>query len=88
VNKLNYHDFYLYLWEDENLSVIISDRFIDEEQDFIRNFTLELWRQYDLSNDMSARAIKKMVEILFSNLSMFKPDIEIIRPLTDKNGIF
>ena len=33
MNKINYHDFYTYLWEDENRVHIISDRFIEEEED-------------------------------------------------------
>lgn len=83
MQKLDYDDFFRYIWEDEYLEEIISTRFLDEEQDFIRNMTRELYRQYDFG-DVSSRHIKKMIEIIFVNFAIFEPKVHNIKPVSDK----
>jgi hypothetical protein len=72
----------------EDFIDIISDDFIDDEIDFIKEFTHQLWRQYDLKYDgndpISFKSIKKIFEIFFSNLAMFQPRVDKLRPISDK----
>lgn len=83
MKKLDYDDFFYYIWEDEYLNDIISMRFLDDEQEFIRNMTMELYRHYDFG-DMSPKHIKKTIEIIFVNLAMFEPKIHNIKPVSDR----
>lgn len=82
MNKMNFHDFYEYLWEDEALEIIVSTAYLEENDDFIRNWTLELFRLYEMAN-IEARYIKKMVEITMTNLFFFNPGTENIREIPD-----
>lgn len=84
MNKLDYHSFYEQLWLSEDFVNIISDDFIDNEKDFIREFTREIYRQYDLKfesrDPISFNAIKKLFEITFSNLAIYSPRTDKIKP--------
>ncbi|AGO47609.1 hypothetical protein Phi4:1_gp074 [Cellulophaga phage phi4:1] len=88
MKKLDYHEFYEYIWMSEDFVDVISDNFIDAEEEFIREFTLQLWRLYDLkfeSNDpLSSSSIKRVFSILFSSLALFTPKLESLKPISDK----
>ena len=56
--------------------------YLDENDDFIRNWTLELYRLHEMAN-IKAAYIKKMVEITLTNLFFFNPGTENIREIPD-----
>ena len=82
MKKMNFHDFYEYLWEDEGLELIVSTAYLDRNDEFIRNYSLELYRFYEMSG-IQAKYIKKIVEIQFTNLFFFNPGTENIREIPD-----
>ena len=82
MNKLNFHDFYDYIWEDDVLELIVSTKYIDENEDFIRQLTLDYYRLYELS-DQKPSYYKKVIEIMFSNLFAFSPKTSNIKELKD-----
>ncbi len=87
-NRLNYQEFYEELWMSEDYIDIISDDFIDNEKEFIREWTYQVWRQYDLrfdsDNPMEFKTIKKMFGITFATLASFSPRTDKIKPISDK----
>lgn len=85
MNKIDYHSFFEYVWEDESLNDIISMRFIEDESDFIRELTLEIHRQYELRPDVSPSLLKKLIEIFITKLAIFQPKLHKIKPLSDKS---
>lgn len=74
MNKLNFHDFYNYLWQDEILEIVIPNSYLDKNDEFIKNLSLDLFRFYELS-DIPPQYIKKLVELFFTNTFIFKPKI-------------
>ena len=82
MNKLNFHDFYDYIWEDEILEIIVSTKYIDENEDFIRQLTLDMFRFYELS-DSPPSYFKKSIEIMFTNLFAFHPKTKNIKEIKD-----
>lgn len=91
MRKLDYHEFYEDLWLSEDFISIISDEYIDKEEDFIREWTKSIYRQYDLKfngpDHMSFKSIKKLFEITFSTLALFEPKTKI-RPTVPKDSKF
>ena len=83
MHNMNFHEFYEYLWEDDLLEIIISTKYLDENQEFIRNYTLELFRFYDMAEDIKPQYFKKLVEITFTNLFLFNPGTENIKEIPD-----
>lgn len=82
MNKLNFHEFYEYIWDDEILAIVVSTKYIDENEDFIRQLTLDVYRLYELS-DYPPSFCRKSVEIMFTNLFAFKPKTSNIREIKD-----
>lgn len=82
MNKMNFHEFYTYIWEDEILEIVVSTSYLEENDEFIRHLTLDYYRFYEMSN-MPAKYFKKMIEIMFSNLFAFKPGTENIKEIQD-----
>ncbi len=82
MEKMNFHDFYQYIWEDEVLEITVSTSYLEENDDFIKHLTLEYFRLYELS-DFPAKYFKKVIEITFSSLFLFNPDTENIKEIRD-----
>lgn len=83
MNNMNFHEFYEYIWEDEVIEIFVSTKYLDENEDFIRNYTLDLYRFYEMAGDLKPSYFKKLVEITFTNLFAFKPKTENIKELSD-----
>lgn len=83
MNKLDFHAFFEYIWEDDVIEIIVSTKYLEEHDEFIKQLTLDLYRQYEFSNDVSPAKYKKMIEIMFSNLFAFKPKTSNIKEIKD-----
>lgn len=83
MNKMNFHEFHEYLWEDEMLELYVSTKYLEENDEFIKSYTLELFRFYEMADGLEARHFKKLVEITFSHLFMYNPGTENIREIKD-----
>lgn len=81
---MNFHEFYDYLWEDDVLEIIVSTKYLDEHDSFIRHYTLDLFRLYEMAGDLKPSYFKKMIEITFTNLFAFNPGTENIKEISDK----
>lgn len=82
MNKLNFHEFYEYIWEDDVLEIIVSTQYISQNEDFIRQLTLDIYRLYELSDSPPSHS-KKFIEIMFSNLFAFSPRTKNIKEIKD-----
>jgi hypothetical protein len=82
MNKINFHDFYDYIWEDEVLEITVSTAYLEKNEEFIRNLTLEYFRLYELSA-FPAKYFKKIIEITFTNLFLFNPGTKNIKEIRD-----
>lgn len=82
MDKMNFHEFFQYIWEDEMLEIIVSTKYLEENDDFIKHLTLDYFRFYDMS-DFPAKYFKKLIEIMFSNLFAFKPGTENLKEIID-----
>lgn len=82
MNKMNFHEFFEYLWEDEVIEIIVSTAYLEENDDFIRHYTLDLYRFYEMSN-LPAKYFKKLVEITFTALFAFQPGTQNIKEIPD-----
>jgi len=80
--KLNFHDFYDYIWEDEVLEIIVSTKYISENEDFIKQLTLDIYRLYEFS-ELPNSYFKKFIEIMFTNLFIYKPKTSNIKEIKD-----
>lgn len=88
MNKMDFHQFFEYLWEDELLEIVVSTKYLEENDEFIKNYTLELYRLYEMGADLKPQYVKKMVEITFANLFSFNPGTENIKEIPDGNRNF
>lgn len=79
---MNFHEFYDYIWEDDVLEIIVSTKYLEENEDFIKQYTLDVFRLYELSESKPA-VFKKQVEIMFSNLFAFHPKTSNIKEIKD-----
>jgi len=82
MNKLNFHEFHDYIWEDEVIEIIVSTSYLEENDDFIKNLTLDYFRIYELSN-FPPQYFKKLIEITFSNLFIYNPSTKNIKEIPD-----
>jgi len=82
MNKMNFHDFYEYIWEDEMLEIIVSTAYLERNDEFIKNLTLDYFRVYEMS-EFAPKYFKKLIEITFSNLFIFNPGTKNIREIKD-----
>jgi len=80
---MNFHEFYEYIWEDEVIEIFVSTRYLEENEDFIRNYTLDLFRLYEMTGNIKPSYFKKLVELTFTNLFAFNPGTENLREISD-----
>ena len=83
MNIMNFHEFYEYIWEDEVIEIVVSTKYLEENEDFIRHYTLDLHRLYEMSMTIRPSYFKKLVELTFTNLFAFNPGTENIREISD-----
>ena len=83
MNKLDFHEFYDYIWEDDVLEILVSTKYLEKNEDFIRHYTLDLFRFYDMAGNIQPSYFKKLVEITFSNLFAFNPGTKNIKEISD-----
>lgn len=82
MNKMNFHDFYEYIWEDDLLEITVSVAYLEKNDEFIKNLTLDYFRFYEMT-DFPPRYFKKLIEISFSNLFLFNPGTKNIKEIKD-----
>lgn len=80
---MDLHEFYDYIWDDEVLEIVVSTKYLEENRDYIQNFTYDLFRLYQLSGTIKPQYFKKFVEIKFTNLFAFNPGTENIKEIDD-----
>ena len=82
MSKMNFHDFYDYIWEDEGIEIVVSTAYLEKNDEFIKNLTLEFFRLYELS-EFPPQYFKKIIEITFTNLFIFNPGTKNIKEIRD-----
>jgi hypothetical protein len=88
MEKLNYDQFFAYIWEDSTwLAQLVSVAYLEENDDFIRALTFDMYNLYDKS-DIPLQLILKSFEIFFFNLFRFKGGNNNIEELKDNAGQF
>lgn len=86
--KLTYDEFYALVWEDSSwLEQIVSTAYLEENDEFVRNLTFEMYNIYEKS-DIKPRLMVKFFEIWFFNLFRFKGGNENIKELKDEYRYF
>ena len=83
--KLTYDEFYALVWEESTwLEQIVSTAYLEENDEFIRNLTFEMYNVYEKAN-IPQQLMVKFFEIWFFNLFRFKAGNENIEELEDSN---
>ena len=80
--RLSYDEFFQYVWDDSNLSKIVSVAYQSKYESFIRSLTFDVFNIYEKAY-LSERVALKMVEIYFFNMFRFKPSNENIKEIED-----
>ena len=80
--KLTYDEFFQFVWDDSNLSKIVSVSYQSKYEDYIRSYTFDMFNVY-LNASISEQVMLKLFEIHFSNLFRFSPKPENIREIRD-----
>lgn len=80
--RLNYDEFFQYIWDDSHLSKIVSVSYQSEYEDYIRNLTFDMYNIYKNTN-ISERVMLKLFEIHFFNLFRFSPSNKNIEEIRD-----
>lgn len=81
--RLTYDEFFQYIWDDSNLSRIVSVAYQSEYEDYIRSYTFDMFNLYEKAN-LPERVVLKIFEIHFFNLFRFQPKTQNIREIKDK----
>jgi hypothetical protein len=82
MNKLNFHDFYTYIWEDEGIEIVVSTAYLEKNDEFVKNLTLDFFRLYEMS-EFKPQYFKKLIEITFTNLFIYNPGTKNIKEIQD-----
>lgn len=82
MNKMNFHEFHDYIWEDEIIGIVVSITYLEANDDFIKNLTLDYYRLYKMS-DFKPQYFKKLIEITFANLFTYNPSTKNIKEIKD-----
>lgn len=83
MKKLNYDEFYSYVWEESTwLEKIVSTAYLEENDDFIRNLTFDMFNIYEKS-DIPVQLMVKHFEIFFFNLFRFEAGNKNIEEIRD-----
>ena len=80
--RLNYDEFFQYIWDDSHLSKIVSVSYQSEYEDYIRSLTFDMYHLYKNTN-ISERVMLKLFEIHFFNLFRFNPSNKNIEEIRD-----
>lgn len=80
--RLTYDEFFQFIWDDSNLSKIVSVAYQSENEEYIRSITFDIFRVYEFAN-LSERVALKLFEIHFSNLFRFQPKTKNIKEIKD-----
>lgn len=81
--RLSYDEFFQFIWDDSNLSRIVSVAYQSEHEDYIRSYTFDMFRLYEQAN-LTERVTLKIFEIHFFNLFRFQPKTQNIKEIKDK----
>ena len=83
MEKLNYDQFFSHVWEDSTwLEKLVSTAYLEENDDFIRSLTYDMFYIYDKSN-IPLQLMVKHFEIFFDNLFKYKGGNENIVEIRD-----
>lgn len=82
MNKMNFHEFYEYIWEDEMLEIVVSTAYLEKNDEFIKHLTLDYYRFYEMA-EFPPKYYKKLIEITFKNLFIFNPGTKNIKEIKD-----
>ena len=75
---MDYDTFSYTLWSDYISEKIVSDAYIQKNEDFIRELTFDTYKIFR-SGGITIKTAGKMLESLFDNLFRVKPSIRRIR---------
>lgn len=81
--RFTYDEFFQFIWDDSNLSRLVSVSYQSEYEDYIRNLTFDMFQIYEKAN-LSERVALKLFEVHFFNLFRFKPRTSNIKEIQDK----
>jgi|AntDeeMinimDraft_5_1070356.scaffolds.fasta_scaffold08520_2 hypothetical protein len=80
--RLTYDEFFQFIWDDSNLSRIVSVSYQSKYEDYIRSFTFDMFNLYEKAN-LPERVVLKIFELHFFNLFRFQPSNENIKEIED-----
>lgn len=80
--RFTYDEFFQYIWDDSNLSKLVSISYQSKYEDYIRSLTFDMFRLYEKAN-LSERVMLKLFEVHFFNLFRFNPSNENINEIKD-----
>ena len=75
---MDYDKFRHILWSEYISEKIVSDTYIEKNEDFIRELTFDAYKMY-LAGGITLKIAGKMFESFFDNMFRFKPTTEKIR---------
>lgn len=81
--KLTYDEFFQYIWDDSNMSRIVSVSYQSKYEAYIRSLTFDIFTIYEKAG-LSEQLALKLIEIHFSNVFRFNPKNENIKEIEDR----
>ncbi len=85
MEKFTYDQFYSHVWEDSAwLEKLVSTAYLEQNDDFIRNLTFDMFNIYD-KDGIGLQMAVKTFEIFFFNIFRFEADNKNVKELKDKN---
>lgn len=86
MEKLNFDQFFSHVWEDSAwLERIVSTSYLEENDDFIRSLTFDMYNIYEKS-EIPLQLMVKQFEIFFFNLFRFEGGNKNIEEIKDNYG--
>ena len=70
LEKMSYEDFYDIVWEKVSEKVV-SDNYLDNNKDLVREITFDLYRLYDKSNSLTLHIVSKILESVFYSFQKY-----------------
>lgn len=71
MTKLNYEEFYDYVWDEYIHESVVSNRFLDNNSDLVDNITYDVFHVYKQSQNVSETIFAKIVEQSFKSMITF-----------------
>lgn len=68
VMKLNYEEFYDYVWNEYISERVVPNRFLNDNRELIESITYDVYHVYKQQSNVSEREFAKILEQTFNNI--------------------